>query len=263
MNTATAPASGAPWTLKPGKAAQATYAYATGVAGAGLAKDGTPISTWSGSPGLGFHYGIDPSTPDGKIPQTGCCLYTPDDRRRLGERPGVGRIPLERERGPGALRERDRSRRPAGRPEARAGIGDGEELDLSRATGRRSRAASARAASTSSTARATRRSRRSRSGRSTRRSRRSSSRPTATSTRTSRPHPTAGSGSCGSRTGRSTPRARTRRPRKVGAVNTLKAPGQQRPIYRLNGEGSAGPARPDRQRRAGASGISRCGRSSR
>ena len=78
MNTATAPASGAPWALKPGKAAQATYAYATGVAGAGLAKDGTPISTWSGSPGLGFHYGIDASTPDGKIPQTGCCLYTPE-----------------------------------------------------------------------------------------------------------------------------------------------------------------------------------------
>ena len=37
MNTATAPASGAPWTLKPGKAAQSTSAYATGVAGAGLA----------------------------------------------------------------------------------------------------------------------------------------------------------------------------------------------------------------------------------
>jgi hypothetical protein len=78
LNTATAPASGAPWTLKPGKAAQSTSAYATGVAGAGLAKDGTPISAWSGSPGLGFHYGIDPATPDGKIPQTGCCLYTPE-----------------------------------------------------------------------------------------------------------------------------------------------------------------------------------------
>ncbi len=78
MNTATAPAAGAPWTLKAGKAAQSTSAYATGVAGAGLAKDGTPISTWSGSPGLGFHYGIDAGTPDGRIPQTGCCLYTPD-----------------------------------------------------------------------------------------------------------------------------------------------------------------------------------------
>jgi hypothetical protein len=78
MNTATAPAAGTPWTLKPGKAAQATYAYATGVAGAGLAKDGTPISAWSGTPGLGFHYGVDPGAPDGKIPQTGCCLYTPE-----------------------------------------------------------------------------------------------------------------------------------------------------------------------------------------
>ncbi|MGH3128379.1 MAG: hypothetical protein ACRDPX_10700, partial [Gaiellaceae bacterium] len=78
MNTATAPASGSPWTLKLGKAAQSTSAYATGVAGAGLAKDGTPISAWSGSPGLGFHYGIDASTPDGKIPSSGCCLYTPE-----------------------------------------------------------------------------------------------------------------------------------------------------------------------------------------
>lgn len=78
MNTATAPATGGPWTLKPGRAAQALYAYATSVTGAGLAKDGTPISTWSGSPGLGFHYGVDPKDPDGKIPQTGCCLYEPD-----------------------------------------------------------------------------------------------------------------------------------------------------------------------------------------
>ena len=78
LNTATAPASGGPWTLQPGRAAQALYAYATGVTGAGLAKNGTPISTWSGAPGLGFHYGIDPSDPDGKIPQSGCCLYNPD-----------------------------------------------------------------------------------------------------------------------------------------------------------------------------------------
>ena len=78
LNTATAPASGGPWTLKPGRAAQALYAYATSVTGAGLAKNGTPISTWSGSPGLGFHYGVDPADPDGKIPQSGCCLYNPD-----------------------------------------------------------------------------------------------------------------------------------------------------------------------------------------
>ena len=78
MNTATAPSSGAQWSLQSGRAAQATYAYATSYAGAGLAKNGTPISSWAGTPGLGFHYGVDPSTPDGKIPQSGCCLYHPD-----------------------------------------------------------------------------------------------------------------------------------------------------------------------------------------
>ena len=78
MNTATASAAGMPWALKPGNAAQATYAYATSVAGAGLAKDGTPISAWAGSPGLGFHYGVEPTTPDGTIPQAGCCLYSPE-----------------------------------------------------------------------------------------------------------------------------------------------------------------------------------------
>jgi hypothetical protein len=78
MNTATAPASGSPWTLQPGRAAQATYAYATSYAGAGLAKDGTPISSWAGTPGLGFHYGVSPGDPDRVIPQSGCCLYTPD-----------------------------------------------------------------------------------------------------------------------------------------------------------------------------------------
>jgi hypothetical protein len=78
LNTATAPEAGKPWTLKPGKAAQATYAYATTAAGAGLAKDGTPISTWSAEPGLGFHYGVNPSAPDGTIAQSACCLYGPD-----------------------------------------------------------------------------------------------------------------------------------------------------------------------------------------
>jgi hypothetical protein len=78
MNTATAPAAGSPWTLKPGRAAQALYAYATSVTGAALTRDGTPISTWSGTPGLGYHYGIDPSQPDRMVPQSSCCLYSPD-----------------------------------------------------------------------------------------------------------------------------------------------------------------------------------------
>jgi hypothetical protein len=78
LNTATAPASGAKWTLQSGKAAQSTYAYATTSAGASLAKNGTPISSWAGTPGLGFHYGVDPADPDHTIPQSGCCLYNPD-----------------------------------------------------------------------------------------------------------------------------------------------------------------------------------------
>src|SRR5918995_1039362 len=77
-STATAPAAGMPWTLKPADVVQAPSAYATGVAGAGLAKDGTPISTWSVSPGLGYHYGINGGDPDRAIPQSGCCLYTPE-----------------------------------------------------------------------------------------------------------------------------------------------------------------------------------------
>jgi hypothetical protein len=78
LSTATAPAAGSPWTLKSGDVVQANSAYATSVAGAGLAKDGTPISTWSVSPGLGYHYGVNGGDPDRSIPQSGCCLYTPD-----------------------------------------------------------------------------------------------------------------------------------------------------------------------------------------
>lgn len=77
--TATAPASGRPWTLDPRRAAQSQYAYATSVTGAGLAKDGTPISAWSGTPGLFFHWGLDPADPDREIPPgRGCCLYWPE-----------------------------------------------------------------------------------------------------------------------------------------------------------------------------------------
>jgi hypothetical protein len=78
MNSATAPAAGTPWALQPGKVAQATYAYATTYAGAAVAKNGVPISSWAGTPGLGFHYGISLSDPDRTIPQSGCCLYHPD-----------------------------------------------------------------------------------------------------------------------------------------------------------------------------------------
>jgi hypothetical protein len=78
MNTATAPKGGSPWSLQDGKAAQATNAYATTVAGAGLAKDGTPISAWSTTFGVGVHYGTSPSDPDIVIKADTCCFYNPD-----------------------------------------------------------------------------------------------------------------------------------------------------------------------------------------
>ena len=121
MNTATAPASGAPWTLQPGKAAQATYAYATSYAGAGLAKDGTPISTWAGTPGLGFHYGVDPSAPDGKIPQSELLPRT-TPTSRVDSASGQAWVGFHSNENASArpLRERDRPGRAAGRSQAGA-----------------------------------------------------------------------------------------------------------------------------------------------
>ena len=168
MNTATAPAAGAPWTLKPGKAAQATYAYATGVAGAGLAKDGTPISAWSGTPGLGFHYGVDPGTPDGRIPQTGCCLYTPEIAvDSASGQAWVGFYSNETD-GAGLYVNAIGPAGPAGRPTLAPGFGHRKERlglpgNRTSITGR-----IGAAACTSSSARDTRPSRPSRSGKSTR-----------------------------------------------------------------------------------------------
>jgi hypothetical protein len=78
MNTATAPAAGTPWTLQTGNVVQSTTAYATAVAGAALTKDGTPISTWSTTPGVGYHFGTDAADPDVLIKADTCCLYDPD-----------------------------------------------------------------------------------------------------------------------------------------------------------------------------------------
>lgn len=78
LNTATAPASGRPWTLQVGKAAQSSSAYSGSSTGAGLARDGTPVSAWASTGELGFHYGVDPADPDRVVPQTGCCLYQPE-----------------------------------------------------------------------------------------------------------------------------------------------------------------------------------------
>jgi len=78
MNTATAPASGMPWTLQIGNAIQSRTAYSGASTGAGLARDGTPISAWASTGQLGYHYGVDPGGPDRIVPQSGCCLYQPE-----------------------------------------------------------------------------------------------------------------------------------------------------------------------------------------
>jgi hypothetical protein len=41
--------------------------YAASGVGAGVGLDGTPVSAW-GSPGSGFHVGLDPTAPDGSLP---------------------------------------------------------------------------------------------------------------------------------------------------------------------------------------------------
>jgi hypothetical protein len=79
LNTATAPAAGTSWTLKPGRASRTTVTYATSV-GAGLATDGTPVSVWEdASPNAnGWHWGVDQNGPEFGYERSGCCVYKPD-----------------------------------------------------------------------------------------------------------------------------------------------------------------------------------------
>jgi hypothetical protein len=76
LNTATAPASGSPWTLQAGKAAAHTAVYPSGV-GAAMSGNGTPVVVWNDScPGCnGFHFGTTPATPDFRYEKRGCCAY--------------------------------------------------------------------------------------------------------------------------------------------------------------------------------------------
>jgi hypothetical protein len=78
LNTATAPATGAAWSLQPGKAAQDTTAYAS-PSGGGTTNDGTPVSAWATTFGTRAHFGANPADPDVAV-QTGaqCCGYYPD-----------------------------------------------------------------------------------------------------------------------------------------------------------------------------------------
>lgn len=78
LNTATAPATGAAWSLQVGKAAQDTTAYNSG-SGAGTTKDGTPVSAWATTFGARAHFGTNPADADVAVQtQTQCCGYFPD-----------------------------------------------------------------------------------------------------------------------------------------------------------------------------------------
>jgi hypothetical protein len=78
LNTATAPATGASWSLQPGKAAQDTTAYAS-PSGAGTTKDGTPVSAWATTFGTRAHFGTSPGDADVAVQtQAQCCGYYPD-----------------------------------------------------------------------------------------------------------------------------------------------------------------------------------------
>jgi hypothetical protein len=80
FNTATAPASGAPWALFPGPVIKGDAAYASD-AGAALLPDGTPLISFGGTgTGTFVHRGLDPNTPNHpyKTPSGLCCTYQPD-----------------------------------------------------------------------------------------------------------------------------------------------------------------------------------------
>jgi hypothetical protein len=80
MNTATAPASGAPWSLSPGTTVTGDAAYGSDT-GAAVLADGTPIVAFAGT-GFGafVHRGLDPSQPNVPLQAQfgGCCGYGAD-----------------------------------------------------------------------------------------------------------------------------------------------------------------------------------------
>jgi hypothetical protein len=72
--TATAPRSGAPWTLVAGSATPASSAYASDWIASTLGTDGTPVTGWTGTYGFFIHKGVDPAVPNVKV-QAACCAY--------------------------------------------------------------------------------------------------------------------------------------------------------------------------------------------
>jgi hypothetical protein len=75
LNTASAPASGAAWTLQPGRVSGDSNAYVSPV-GAARTKDGQFVEATTSTFGLTFHYGLTTGTPTTKVPGN-CCYYDP------------------------------------------------------------------------------------------------------------------------------------------------------------------------------------------
>ncbi len=79
LETATAPAAGAPWTLTPGNVSVTNASY-SGDSSATFAADGTPFETWAGTAGVFIHRGLDPASTESEFeaPLGGCCGYEPN-----------------------------------------------------------------------------------------------------------------------------------------------------------------------------------------
>ena len=80
LSTATAPASGSPWTLQTGDVETGAGGSA-GAIGAAIGAGGVPLISWdAGSSGVFVHAGTDPATTNYNVqtPLGGCCGYTPD-----------------------------------------------------------------------------------------------------------------------------------------------------------------------------------------
>jgi hypothetical protein len=80
MNTATAPAAGAPWNVFTGTTVTGDAAYG-GDDGAAVLPDGTPLVAFGGTgTGAFVHRGLDPAQPNVSLQAQfgGCCGYSPD-----------------------------------------------------------------------------------------------------------------------------------------------------------------------------------------
>jgi hypothetical protein len=75
--SATAPATGVPWTLDPDPVVT-DAASASADVGAGVAKDGSSVVAWVLDGSLRYHWGVGPTSRDFTVPRAGCCPTNTD-----------------------------------------------------------------------------------------------------------------------------------------------------------------------------------------